>query len=191
MCGRYTLNSSKALETKFNFKHKANFNIAPGLNVILIDQNQKLITRLWGIKPKWNKGNPIINARFESYKTKATFKSLSRCVFLTDGYYEWKKIGKNSIPFYHYIDDEFFFFAGLYNDNECCILTKESQIENYNVHNRQPVCLSFDLKDEWLKNAHIKCFKKKINFHPVSLFVNSSKNNNINLIKAIDNITHI
>ena len=70
MCGRYTLNSSKTLETKFNFKHKANFNIAPGSNVILIDQNQKLITRLWGIKPKWNKGNPIINARFESYKTK-------------------------------------------------------------------------------------------------------------------------
>ena len=134
MCGRYTLYSTKILEEKFNHYFFKNYNISPGAQVFLLDENFKIIKRKWGIKPFWNNNIQLINARYESYSYKNTFRELKRCAFFTDGFYEWKKDGKNKIPFYHFIKEGFFFFAGLYNEIECCILTQNNKIKNYNIH---------------------------------------------------------
>ena len=185
MCGRYVFKPTEQLNKYYDYSFKENYNISPGTIVPLLDSNQKVISRIWGIKPLWNNSIQLINAKLETYKYKNTFKNLKRCVFFSNGYYEWKKIEKKSTPFFHFIEEEFFFFAGLHNEKECCILTKTNTINNYNVHSRQPVCLTYDLTDEWLKNSNLLELKKKLNFHQVSSLVNSPRNNNEKLIENI------
>mgnify|MGYP001163471073 CR=1 FL=1 len=96
-----------------------------------------------------------------------------------------KKLKKNQLLSSILLKRNFFFFAGLHNEKECCILTKTNTINNYNVHSRQPVCLTYDLTDEWLKNSNLLELKKKLNFHQVSSLVNSPRNNNEELIENI------
>ena len=46
----------------------------------------------WGITPSWSKSKiNIINARSETLQEKDDFKNSLRCIFIADGYYEWKK----------------------------------------------------------------------------------------------------
>ena len=40
----------------------------------------------------------IINARSETIENKKSFANLNRCVFISDGYYEWKKKWKIKEP---------------------------------------------------------------------------------------------
>lgn len=185
MCGRYVVKATEHLNKSYGYSFKKNYNVTPGTSVPLLNQDHKVISRIWGIKPLWNNSIQLINARLESYKHKITFKNLKRCVFFSNGYYEWKKIEKKKTPFFHFIDEDNFFFAGLHNEKECCILTTKNTIKNYHIHPRQPVCLTYDLIDEWLKNSNLFELKKILNFHEVSSLVNSPRNNNKKLIENI------
>ena len=54
----------------------------------------------WGIAPSWSKNKVnITNARSETLLEKADFKNSLRCIFIADGYYEWKKIRVIRDPF--------------------------------------------------------------------------------------------
>ena len=54
----------------------------------------------WGLIPHWSKDSKLqystINARSEDFRTKPVFRDAwkwgQRCLVVTDGFYEWKKL---------------------------------------------------------------------------------------------------
>lgn len=182
MCGRFALYSEKKIFSKFNIKVSKNFNISPGQNVLIIDNYQNLKIMKWGIKPNWKK-TIIINARNESLTTKKTFLNLNRCVFIADGYYEWKRTNQIKIPYYHHLKEDLLFFAGIYDDSGCCIVTKESCAYLSEIHSRQPFFLRENQIESWVnKKDKDLCFDDLVLFHPVSQQVNRIWNNTSDLI---------
>ncbi|MEA3392738.1 MAG: SOS response-associated peptidase, partial [Candidatus Marinimicrobia bacterium] len=135
MCGRKTLTKGKQeIISEFlidswndDFIFKPSYNIAPTNTVpIMLEKNgRNILPMKWGLIPFWSnentysKSKKLINARSETLTTKSSFKNLisqNRCVVISDGYYEWKKYGKNKIPFYiQNFDNNFLLMAGLYN----------------------------------------------------------------------------
>ena len=78
----------------------------------------------WGLIPFWADdpriGNRMINARAESIATKPAFRrsyEKRRCLVVTDGFYEWQKVGGGGKQPYriHRRDDRLFAFAGLWD----------------------------------------------------------------------------
>ena len=85
-------------------------------------------------------------ARLETINEKISFKKLiqlKRCVAVADGFYEWKREGKQKTPFYFLREDKkMIFIAGIFEDNQFCLITEQAA-ENINqVHHRQPVILN-------------------------------------------------
>jgi len=65
----------------------------------------KVEEMIWGLIPHWAEdpkiGNKLINARAETLLKKPAFKESflrRRCLVPADGFYEWKKLGKEKIP---------------------------------------------------------------------------------------------
>ncbi len=187
MCGRYALYSENKIQSKFNknIKIDQNFNVTPNKQVLIIDKDKNLIKVKWGIKPSWKK-TIIINARNETFRYKKTFCNLDRCVFIADGYYEWKRKKGVKEPFYHYLEKDLLFFAGLYSKDGCCIVTKESFHYLSHIHKRQPFFLKEDQIELWTNKVDVNLvFDKIINFHPVSRNINKIWNNYPELIDEI------
>jgi putative SOS response-associated peptidase YedK len=152
------------------------YNIAPTQNVLAVRRQSRgaleLVEAHWGFVPAWanqvSKGPPIINARSETIRSKPTFRDAfknSRCVILTDGYYEWQSVGKSGKqPFWIHRDEERpFLFGGLLTANKqatcqtvysAAIVTKPSFGELATLHDRMP--LIFDQSapiHRWLGDA--------------------------------------
>jgi putative SOS response-associated peptidase YedK len=79
---------------------------------------------------------------------------------VADGFYEWKKVGKNKQPFFIRLkDDEPFAFAGLSEHwqrgdqviDSCSIITTEPNELMEGIHDRMPVILSPDDCELWLE----------------------------------------
>ena len=185
MCGRYVLYSKQKFQSKYNIKINPNYNISPNQKVFVIDQNMNIIRLKWGIRAEW-KNSLIINARSETIDTKKSFASLNRCVFISDGYYEWKRSGKLKTPFYHYVPNSFLYFAGLCSNTGCVVVTMDSFQYLSTVHRRQPLFLKENHIDSWIKNDRSNIiFDEVINFHEVSTEVNKIWCNSNYLISEI------
>lgn len=177
MCGRFTLLTDiEQIRQSFHINEvhydlQARTNIAPGQNIAVIHQQKEervLDGFRWGLIPSWAKeakiGYKMINARAETLSTKASFRSLiarHRVVILANGYYEWKKDGKEKQPYRFQLQSrEPFAFAGLYDEWEspedgervrsCTIITTEPNAMAAEVHNRMPVILTNKALDSWL-----------------------------------------
>ena len=117
MCGRKTLTrdvqsiiEEMAIEEWQDADlYTPSFNIAPTHSTpIMIDHVGRYVKPMkWGLIPNWAKdesiGSKLINARSETLLQKPSFQNLvpqKRCVVITDGYYEWKKASRKSIPYY-------------------------------------------------------------------------------------------
>ena len=186
MCGRFTLFSKENIKSKFNVNIKPNFNISPNQLVTIINEKRQIVQLKWGIKPEWFKGI-LINARYETLEKKKTFKDTKRCIFLADGYFEWKKDRGKKIPFYHFIDDKLLFFGGVYDSTGCCVVTRESFAYLSSIHHRQPFFLQESQIDSWLEDKNIKfTYNNIINFHRVSDSVNKIWNNSSELITEVN-----
>ena len=98
MCGRYVLYSKERFKNKYNIYINKNYNISPKQEVLVIDQNRNIVKLKWGIKAEW-KNSLIINARSETIGIKKSFVGLNKCVFISDGYYEWMRSGGLKIPY--------------------------------------------------------------------------------------------
>ena len=192
MCGRYTLFSKKKIYSKFNVKIEKNYNISPRQNVWIIDENFSTLSHKWGFVKEWyRKKFFIFNARSETIKNKNVFKNLKRCIFLADGYYEWVKSDKKKLPYYHYLKNELVFFAGLYNDQGCCIGTTQSSNYLSFIHHRQPLYFTEEFIELWLKSKEEKIIcNKLLHYIPVSEDVNKIWNNSPELIsRSFSNIS--
>jgi putative SOS response-associated peptidase YedK len=121
----------------------------------------------WGLVPSWAKdvkiGSRMINAVSETAATKPAFRSAfrrRRCLVLADGFYEWRKEGKQRIPLYFsQKSGEPMAFAGLWESwkspdgdwiRSCTILTTAANSFIEPVHNRMPVILSSETEPLWL-----------------------------------------
>tara|TARA_B100000959_G_scaffold254926_1_gene286928 strand:- start:63 stop:716 length:654 start_codon:yes stop_codon:yes gene_type:complete len=215
MCGRFSLNcNSSDIVKEFNVDKalaelKPNYNIAPSQMVaaIINDGSNCLVQFKWGLIPSWAKdqgiGNKIINARGETLSEKPSFKNAlkkNRCLIVADGFYEWKKEGKQKTPFYISLKSKRLFgFAGLFDkwispDGEeiksCAIVTTQSNKLLKPIHDRMPVIIPKDKEALWLDPA-IRDIKYVLNsyssdameYYEVSKTVNSPANNSPECIK--------
>ena len=83
------------------------------------------------------------------------------------------------------------FIAGIFEDNQFCLITEQAA-ENINqVHHRQPVILNEKDINNYLNlqsdgsNFLKEASKPKLKFYQISKDVNKPTNNNISLIKKI------
>ena len=218
MCGRFSRKATlQAIIDEFEIEDvtgtiKPSYNVAPGQDVavILKDENRKLGLLKWGLIPSWAKdpaiGNRMINARAESVAEKPSFKHpirRKRCLIVADGFYEWRKEGKQKVPMYIFLKDQKpFVFAGLWDtwtapDGKmvatCTIITTEPNTFMERIHNRMPVILPKHHIDTWLDRSIdneqevlplLKPYpEKEMDAYEVSRFVNSPKNNSPECIK--------
>lgn len=176
MCGRFTLTVDPAdLQDLFGLSEPPphdlvpRYNIAPSQPVAVIanaDQ-RKLELFKWGLIPSWAKdskiGYRLINARAETLAEKPSFRTAlkrRRCLILADGFYEWKKDGKNKTPMYIQLNDGTpFAFAGLWETwkgpddtliKSCTIITTDANALLKEIHDRMPVILPDKAWPLWL-----------------------------------------
>jgi putative SOS response-associated peptidase YedK len=183
MCGRSSLTKQeKEIEARFNatfyteelerYNPLPNYNVAPTNIMPAITQEDPTIIQLyrWGLIPSWAKdtkiGAQMINARVETLIEKAAFKKLitnRRCIMPLDGFYEWRREGKEKIPFrISTSDQEIFSVAGLWDmwrdpvsGHEICSFTMITLPANQmmsTIHDRMPAILRKENEVHWLSN---------------------------------------
>ena len=208
MCGRYVVTNpvskTKSLvKTAIKVEDKENYNAHPyqDLPVIKKYTNGNALENLkWGLVPSWSKKKefkPLINARLETIDEKVSFKKLiqlTRCVVVADGFYEWKREEKNKIP--HYFlrkDKKVIYIAGIYENDQFCLVTEEASKNILEIHRRQPVILNEKDVNRYLNielngSSFLKeCKKPVLESYEVSKEVNKPTNNNISLIQRVAN----
>ncbi len=221
MCGRYTrISPPDIIEELFgvqiDFDLKPHYNVAPTQSVLAVrvseDDEKEVVSLRWGLIPPWAKdekmGYKTFNARGETVAEKPSFRSAfkrKRCLIVANGFFEWKRNGKEKQPFLIRMRDEKpFAFAGLWEHwknpkgetiQSCTIVTTEPNKLMEKIHNRMPMILSPRNYDLWL-NTEEKNFEKAKGLikpypvkpttsYPVSDVVNSSRNNTPDCIKPL------
>jgi putative SOS response-associated peptidase YedK len=180
MCGRFRLARKKEiLEAAFGAEEALDdldwvprYNVAPGQEILAVRQNatepvRRLSPMLWGLIPSWANdpsiGYKTINARAETVAERPSFREplrSRRCLILADGFYEWRREGKQKLPFCFTLTGEpVFAFAGLWDRwrspqgaqiESCTILTTGPNELMQDVHDRMPVILDPEDYDLWL-----------------------------------------
>ena len=208
MCGRYVITNpvsktKRLVKTAIKVEDKENYNAHPyqDLPVIKKYTNGNALENLkWGLVPSWSKKKefkPLINARLETIDEKVSFKKLiqlTRCVVVADGFYEWKREERNKIPYYFLREDKkIIYIAGIYENDQFCLVTEEASKNILEIHRRQPVILNEKDVNRYLNielngSSFLKeCKKPNLEFYEISKEVNKPTNNNISLIQKVSN----
>ncbi len=206
MCGRYVITNpvsktNKIVKSAIQVKDTENYNAHPyqKLPVIKKYKNGNTLENLkWGVVPSWSKKKdfkPLINARLETIDEKISFKKLIklyRCVAVADGFYEWKREEKVKTPYYFFREDKKnMYMAGIYENDEFCLITENASENIRAIHHRQPVILNEVDVNRYLNlelsgsNFLNECKKTKLCFYEISKEVNKPTNNSISLIQQL------
>jgi putative SOS response-associated peptidase YedK len=178
MCGRYLLTTPvDALSRLFRISERPNlgprYNIAPTQDVPIVrvsreGDRRELIMVRWGLVPYWADdvkiGNRLINARAETIERTPAFREAyrrRRCLVPADGFFEWRKQGRQRQPLLVRRRDRApFAFAGLSERwkqpdggmlRSCTIVTCPPNALVAAVHDRMPVILAEADHDAWLR----------------------------------------
>jgi putative SOS response-associated peptidase YedK len=159
MCGRYyieisdeelreiTQTAEKRAETRYrdmSIDMKKEGEIYPS-NVVPVITASGVSPMKWGFAMSSKK--LLINARFETWNKKQTYKNCKLCLVPASGYYEWKADTDPKVKYKFFQEGQTLFLAGLYKEIEneipkFVILTREAVGEAAKIHNRMPVILS-------------------------------------------------
>ena len=204
MCGRYVITypvskTKKIVKSAIQVEDNENYNAHPYQKLPVIKKyiNGNTLENLtWGIIPSWSKKKdfkPLTNARLETIDEKISFKKLikvSRCIAIADGFYEWKREDKIKTPYYFSKeDDELMYFAGIYQNDQFCIITREATEKISTIHHREPMIINQSQINNYLnikKDAMeiLNSIKPpNLKFHEISKDVNNPINNDPALIK--------
>ena len=214
MCGRFTLHSRDRIKLKglasLDLPFEARYNIAPSQSVLTIgDFGAGLEARLltWGLIPSWSvNGKGFINARAETLEEKPSFSEsfrLRRCIIPADGFFEWKRSGKEKTPFYIYSDEAPVMFAGIWDTwrhrgetvYSCAIITTAANELVGELHDRMPAILAPEVQEAWLdpRTNRIDLLRmltpypaSKMKTYPVSRTVNSPDYDSADLLTRVD-----
>ena len=210
MCGRFSLSvSEQKLQQQLPFLEgnqqlRPSYNIAPTQHAYVItnDQVNRLQYLTWGLVPFWSKDGKntgrLINARSEGIESKPSFRipiRKRRCLVIADSFYEWKKVGKQKIP-YRILPktEDLLVMAGIwdvwdqkeYPVKSFSIITTAANADVAAVHDRMPVLLSNTQQQlDWLEEQSIEEVLKQLytpeegylKMYRVSSDVNSPRNN--------------
>ena len=182
-----------------------NFNISPGQEAAVIKKysnGRALELGSWSIFPSWAKDKegfrPLHNTRLESL-VKPYFKRListNRLLVPCSYFYEWSKSEENKkVPYCFKLRDEndLMYFAGIFENNQFSIITREADGENSKIHHRQPLIVNKSKINDYLNlknNAQeiLKSIKPPdLNFYQIGLEINNPKNNFKELINPLPN----
>ena len=206
MCGRYVVTNpvsktNKLVKSAIQIEDNENYNAHPYQKLPVIKKyiNGNTLEKLkWGLVPSWSKNKDfkaLINARLETIDEKISFKKLiklQRCVAVADGFYEWKREEKNKTPYFFLREDKKnMYIAGIYENNEFCLITENASENVKAIHHRQPVILNEGDVNRYLNlelsgsNFLRESKKTKLSFYEVSKEVNKPTNNSISLIQKL------
>tara|TARA_B100000035_G_scaffold9663_1_gene8242 strand:- start:561 stop:1187 length:627 start_codon:yes stop_codon:yes gene_type:complete len=208
MCGRYSVQKKTLLVANGLVKkninvdlEQDNFNCAPGGKYPCIKSatnGKYLEMTVFGYLPSWSKPDfrRLHNARLEGIETKVSFKKLivnSRAVIPITGFYEWAKEDDKKVPYYfNRTDDQDIFLAGIHDNGQFIIITREATEENSKVHHRQPVIISKSQINNYfnLNNNAVEFLNSvkapELKFHKVSTDVNNPSKNDATLINPVE-----
>ena len=180
-----------------------NFNISPGQEVAVIKKysnGRALELGHWSIFPSWAKDKegfrPLHNTRLESL-VKPYFKRListNRLLIPCSYFYEWSKSEENKkVPYCFKLknDNDLMYFAGIFENNQFSIITREADGENSKIHHRQPLIINKSKINDYLNlknNAQeiLQSIKPPdLNFYQIGLEINNPKNNFKELINPL------
>ena len=178
MCGRYALTvEPDVLAALFALKelteYDQRYNLAPSQEALvitrgLVGKERASHAMRWGLIPSWSKDSKIayktINARSETAAIKPSFRSAfkrRRCLVPASWFYEWKREGKEKIPFrIQRADGAPLAFAGLWEPwkgsgseaprTTFTILTTEASEDLAGLHDRMPCMIEQGDFDRWL-----------------------------------------
>jgi len=114
-------------EDQLKIYYHANGFAHPDLPVLSIDNGRSLNLYNWGLIPFWVKDwesakklrNQTLNAKSEEVFEKPSFRDAiksRRCIIPVSGFYEWKHVGKDKIPYFiHPKEEPFFYLQGIYS----------------------------------------------------------------------------
>jgi putative SOS response-associated peptidase YedK len=176
MCGRYTLTTPVArLAERFRLDATPSlpfrYNVAPSQPVPAVragpEGGRSLALLRWGLVPSWaadpSIGNRLVNARSETVAEKPAFRAAfrqRRCLLPADGFFEWRKEGRQKQPYWFRLRDAGpFAFAGLWEQwtapdgarvESAAVLTTAANELVRPLHDRMPVILRPEDHDRWL-----------------------------------------
>jgi putative SOS response-associated peptidase YedK len=177
VCGRIVLKVSPGeLAASFGLAAEPplepRFNIAPTEPVAAVREPEGSARTCdlfsWGLVPPWSRdpriGAKMFNARSETVADKPAFREAfarRRCLVPVSGFYEWKRRGGQSLPFYFSApDDGLLALAGLWERWEypggevlesCSVLTTDANALMRRIHHRMPVILPAAEYERWLQ----------------------------------------
>lgn len=147
----------------------------PLLPAVSVDNGVKGIHHYkWGLIPPFIKSlegakklqNQTLNAKSETIFEKPSFRSAimkHRCVIPVDGFFEWKHVGKEKIPYWiHPKEHDFFLLAAIYEywkpmggewEATCSIITTEANELMADIHNskkRMPLMIDQRNMNAWI-----------------------------------------
>lgn len=176
MCGRIVLKApAHQVAQEFDLATLAEiaprYNIAPTQVVAAVlagsDGARTLRGMQWGLIPPWSRdprdGGRMFNARSETVAEKPAFREAfanRRCLVPADGFYEWRRHGRERQPFYFAAGDgRLLALAGVWSRWEypggevlesCSVLTAAANALMSPVHHRMPVIIAPDDRQRWL-----------------------------------------
>ena len=197
MCGRYSVQKKTLLVANGLVKkninvdlEQDNFNCAPGGKYPCIKSatnGKYLEMTVFGYLPSWSKPD---------FRRLHNFKKLivnSRAVIPITGFYEWAKEDDKKVPYYfNRTDDQDIFLAGIHDNGQFIIITREATEENSKVHHRQPVIISKSQINNYfnLNNNAVEFLNSvkapELKFHKVSTDVNNPSKNDATLINPVE-----
>lgn len=188
-----------------------NFNVAPThvVPILRVIDNEVIVDAMrWGLIPVWAKdpniGSKMINARSETITEKPSFKGLvtgHRCIIPMNGFYEWNRENpKSKIPYFvSRSDGRMMLGAGIWSDSPLVdesrtfsLITRDSVEDLSFVHDRSPVEFTAQDAVEWMSSPQppLELFdpthQPRFQTMRVSTRVNSVRNNDSDLIKAVE-----
>ena len=190
------------------------YNGAPGQDYLVIrvhpeTENFTLDLIRWGLLPSWAKDRKMawkmINARAESVAKMPAFKKAfekRRCLLPVDGFFEWKKVGKEKRPYMLAMaDGQPFTLAGLWENwkdpdsgewvRTFTIITTDATELVAKLHDRMPVVIGPEDRERWLKGPNpgelLKPYPaERMTMWPVSPKLNSPKNDSPDLLEPVE-----
>lgn len=219
MCGRFALHTPRSHIAARYFDIELpdadagpRYNVTPGTPITSVlatpDGPVAFTFSHWGFRPPWAKPDaPVpINIRAERAADSPYFRSAfahRRCLIPANGWYEWRRTEAGKQPYYITLKeadaDEVVFFAGLWEpvgegtETCCAILTEPVSPAFAFIHDRQPVVLDPECRQQWLdpRNTDRETLRavarrldpQRLRAYPVSARVNRPANDDAELVR--------
>lgn len=194
---------------------EANTNVAPTEDVVAVRldetrEKRELFAARWGLLPPWIKDDgkrlpTWVNAKAETVAEKPAFRNpfrRRRCLVVFDGFYEWRKDGKEKRPHVIRLKSRApMALAGLWDHNRTfdmdstVVLTTDANDLVRDIHDRMPVILEDEdawrrwldpeSDEETLRELMRPCDPALLEIFEVSQRVNSVKNKEPDLVEPL------